>query len=270
MANAFALSTLAAPEWPAEVVIERAAAFGYDALEWRGGPDGHVPPSLSAAQLAALARRQHAAGLTALAVTAYSSFVADDVNVRQANLDDLRRHCDTAAALGAPFVRAYEEELPPGVRPEALYDRIAEGLAAAAEYAQRVGVAIALEPHADFARSAVAAPILERVPPPALRVIWDVGNAYATGEDPAETRGRLRARLAYVQVKDGTGHGDAWRLTDVGQGAVPLAWAIQSLVADGYAGAFSVEWERAWHPELAPAEVALPAALKVLKAWAGQ
>ncbi|MCC7360075.1 MAG: sugar phosphate isomerase/epimerase [Anaerolineales bacterium] len=270
MPNAFAFSTLAAPEWPAEVVIERAAAFGYDALEWRGGPDGHVPPSLSAAQLAALARRQRDAGLTALAVTAYSSFVADDAAVRRANLDDLRRHCDTAAALGAQFVRAYEEALPPGARPEALYDRLAEGLAAAAEYAQRVGVALALEPHADFARSAVAAPLLERVPHPALRVIWDVGNAYAAGEHPAETRRRLRARLAYVQLKDGMGRGAAWHLTDLGQGAVPLAWAVWSLIEDGYTGAFSVEWERAWHPELAAAEVALPAALTVLKRWAKQ
>jgi hypothetical protein len=30
---------------------------------------------------------------------------------------------------------------------------------------------------------------------------------------------------------------------------------------DGYSGAFSIEWERAWHPELEPAGIALPAAL---------
>jgi sugar phosphate isomerase/epimerase len=120
---------------------------------------------------------------------------------------------------------------------------------------------IALEPHADFARSAVVAPILRLVNHPALSVIWDVGNAYSTGEAPADSLEPLRARLAYVQIKDGTGQGDAWRLTDVGAGEVPLAWAFERLLCGGYRGAFSVEWERAWHPELAPAEVALPAAL---------
>ena len=152
MLNPLAFSTLACLEWTAEMVIEKAAAFGYQALEWRGGPQGHVSPATPPAQLAALQRRQREAGLFALAVTAYSSFVSDDAAERQANLDDLRRHCDVAAVMGAPYVRAYEEELPPGVHPEALYERMARGLEAAADYAQALGLAIALEPHADFAR----------------------------------------------------------------------------------------------------------------------
>lgn len=264
--NPLAFSTLACPEWTAEQVIDKAEVWGYQALEWRGGPQGHVPPTLPAARVAALQRRQHDAGLFALAVTAYSSFVADDAAEWQANLDDLRRHCDAAAALGAPYVRVYEEELPPGVRPETLYERIARGLEAAADYAQGLGLAIALEPHADFARTAVAAPLLHMVPHPALSVIWDVGNSYSTGEAPVESVEPLRARLAYVQIKDGTGQGAAWRLTDVGAGEVPLAWALDYLAQRGYRGAFSVEWERAWHPELAPAEIALPAALRTLRA----
>ena len=33
------------------------------------------------------------------------------------------------------------------------------------------------------------------------------------------------------------------------------------------AGAFSVEWEWAWHPELDPPEAALPAALTAVRNW---
>jgi sugar phosphate isomerase/epimerase len=72
--------------------------------------------------------------------------------------------------------------------------------------------------------------------------------------------------LAYVQVKDGTGRGEAWQLGNVGEGDVPLQQAVAFLAESGYSGALSVEWERAWHPELAPAEVALPAALKHMRA----
>jgi sugar phosphate isomerase/epimerase len=89
----------------------------------------------------------------------------------------------------------------------------------------------------------------------------------SAGEDLAESLGRLRPRLAYVQIKDGTGQGDAWRLTDLGAGDVPLAWTFERLLAGGYRGAFSVEWERVWHPHLAPAEVALPRALRMVQAW---
>ena len=114
---------------------------------------------------------------------------------------------------------------------------------------------------------AVIAPVLQLAPHPALSVIWDVGNSYSVGDEPAVTFQALRRRLAYVQIKDGIGQGSAWRLTDVGAGAVPLAWAVEQLVTVGYRGVYSVEWERAWHPELAPADEALPAARDALFRW---
>jgi len=36
-------------------------------------------------------------------------------------------------------------------------------------------------------------------------------------------------------------------------------------LAAGYQGGLTVEWERAWHPELEPAETALPVALSVIR-----
>jgi hypothetical protein len=33
----------------------------------------------------------------------------------------------------------------------------------------------------------------------------------------------------------------------------------------GHAAALNVEWERAWHPELDPPEIALPAAIGVIR-----
>jgi hypothetical protein len=37
------------------------------------------------------------------------------------------------------------------------------------------------------------------------------------------------------------------------------------LVAGGYKGFLTVEWEKYWHPEIETAEVALPHELKVLE-----
>ena len=267
MSNPLAFSTLACPEWPAETVIEMAAAFGYDALEWRGGSDGHVQPGMAPARLAALRRQQDAAGLQALAVTAYTSFVSDSAAERQAALDHLRAHCAVAAALGAPYVRAFLNENQPVAEPSRYFDRLARCLESAAQAAAALGVAIAVEPHDEFIHSATVAALLARVPHPALGVIWDIANTYAAGETQAEGFDHLRSRLSYVQVKDGVGQGPAWRLTPLGQGQAPVRQAITRLLADGYQGGFSVEWERAWHPELDPAEVALPAARRTLHAW---
>ena len=268
MPNPLAFSTLACPEWPAEMVIEKAAAFGYDALEWRGGSDGHVPPGMAPARLAALRRQQDEAGLRALAVTAYTSFVSESAAKRQAALDHLRAHCEVAAALGAPFVRAFlNENERVAAEPAHYFDRIARCLETAAEFAAEMGVSIAVEPHDEFIHSPTVAALLALAPHPALGVIWDIANTYAAGETQAEGFDHLRSRLSYVQVKDGVGQRPNWRLSPLGQGHVPVARAITRLLGSGYLGGFSVEWERAWHPELDPAEVALPAARQTLQAW---
>src|SRR5258705_8580032 len=101
MANLLAFSTLACPNWTAESVIERAASYGYDALEWRGGPSGHIRPDLTSARLAEIRRLQAQAGVGSLAVTAYTNFLAGGAEVRPARLGPLRRHCDMAGARGA-------------------------------------------------------------------------------------------------------------------------------------------------------------------------
>lgn len=271
MSNPLAFSTLACPEWPPELVIDKAAAFGYDALEWRGGDAGHVPPALPAQRLADLRRQQDSAGLQALAVTAYTSFVSDSESERQAALDHLREHCDIAAVMGAEFVRAFlNENQPVADEPARYFDRLAASLLRAADYAASVGVVIAIEPHDEFIHSAVIAALLDKIPHPALGVIWDVGNTYTAGENLDDGLHHLSSRLCYVQVKDGRGRGPTWQLALLGAGEAPVPEAIRRLVAAGYDGAFSFEWERAWHPEIDPAETALPAALRVLRGWVAE
>jgi len=263
--NCITFSTLACPEWAVETIVVRAAQYGYDGLEWRGGPEGHVQPSLPSHTREQLRRRVSESGLFSLAVTAYTSFVSDNFSERQANIDELRRYLDLAAELKAQYVRAFLGELPAGAKLSMIHEHISQCLEAAAIHAESVGVGIAVEPHDDFVRSSSVAAIFEKVTHPHVRAVWDIGNAFAAGEDPAEGFEALGKRLAYVQVKDGVGRDSQWRLTPLGEGEVPLARACEFLWANNYAGALSVEWERAWHPELDPPEIALPQALKAMR-----
>lgn len=265
--NRLTFSTLACPNWSIATVITRAAQFGYDGLEWRGGSEGHVRPTMPSREKRVLRDMSGDAGLIPLAVTTYTSFISLLAEERQANVDELRRYADLAAELGATYVRAFLGELPEGTQPNSLiYQNISDGLSAAAEHAASVGVDIAVEPHDDFARSSVVFPIfrLDRSHPD-LRVIWDLGNTFAIGEEPEEGFELLKDRLAYVQVKDGKRKGAAWQLCSVGDGDVPLTRAFELLSKYGYEGAYSVEWEYAWHPELDPPEIALPAALRTVR-----
>ena len=264
--NPISFSTLACPDWSIDTVLARAVEFGYEGIEWRGGPDGHVKPGMPASQIAVLQKESADAGVLAVAVTTYTSFVSQRAEERQANTDELCRYADLAAELDAPYVRAFLGELPKGVTLDSsIYNNICDCLQTASEYAESVGVKIAIEPHDDFVRSSTIVPILHQIPHSALRVIWDIGNTFAAGEDPVLGFELIKDHLAYVQVKDGKRLASGWQLCAVGQGDVPLARAFELLLAHGYEGALSVEWEYAWHPELDPPEIALPAALRTVR-----
>ncbi len=265
--NPITFSTLACPHWQTETVLAKATEYGYDGIEWRGGTDGHVQPDMPAAKKALLRQRCSDVGLISLAVTAYTSFVSNSARERQANVDELRRYADLAAELDANYVRAFLGELPKGAQLDSsIYEKISECLDVASKYADSIGIKIAIEPHDDFAHSIDIAPVFNQLQSHhALRVIWDIGNAFAVGEDPEQGFALLHERLAYVQVKDGRRRGTTWQLCALGRGNVPLEQAFKLLLAHDYEGALSVEWEYAWHPELDPPEIALPEALRTVQ-----
>jgi sugar phosphate isomerase/epimerase len=265
--NPITFSTLACPGWQMETIIAKASEFGYNGIEWRGGSLGHIQPNMPTAKKNELKQRCAEAELIVLAVTAYTSFVSSSAKERQANVDELRHYADLATEIGAQYVRTFLGELPSGIYPDdAMYERIADCLNIAAEHALSVGVRIAIEPHDDFACSSIVVPVFKQSQfHPALRVIWDIGNAFAVGEDPSEGFDLLNNRIAYIQVKDGKGRVPDWQLCSLGKGDVPLGKAFELLLANDYQGALSVEWEYAWHPELDPPEIALPAALRTVQ-----
>lgn len=259
-----AFSTLACPEWSAEDVVAQAAAMGYDAIEWRGGPDGHVSTGWSAPRRAALRGLMAEHGISALAVTSYTDFVTRDAQARSDAADDLRRHLVLAADLGASTVRAFVGIIDDDAPLPELIERAVDGLAACVESARSAGVAIAIEPHDDFHTASSIAPILARLDP-SVGAVWDIVNAWGGGEDPGVGARMIGDRVRYVQVKDARWVGGEWQLTPIGGGAVPLVEGLRALAAIGPLPPLSLEWERAWHPELDPPGIALPRELVALR-----
>jgi sugar phosphate isomerase/epimerase len=264
----FAFSTLACPEWSADEVIRRAAAMGYAGIEWRGGPDGHVRMDWPGPRRGAIRRAMAYEGVEALAVTSYTDFIGGDAGVRSQSVDHLRRHLELAADLGARYVRAFVGIADDGSPMDTLIDRAVDGLREVVTTAKDLGVGIAIEPHVDFATTSSIAPILDRLDGSVVGVVWDIVNAWGAGEAPDVGIATIGDRILYVQVKDACWVGDAgdvWQLTPIGDGDVPLSSALTSLAARGPLPPLSVEWERAWHPELDPPDIALPRALAALR-----
>jgi sugar phosphate isomerase/epimerase len=165
---------------------------------------------------------------------------ADDVSVRRATLELLRRHVADAARLGA--TTAY---LVPGLNadPTAL-TCFAEGCALLADYAAGRMVRLCVEhvPGRALPTAAGTLDWLERIGHPNLGLLLDVGHCLISGEDAAAVIRRAGRRLGYVHLDDNDGKGDLhWPLFTGELTQQQLADVMTALREIGYHGALSLE-----------------------------
>lgn len=266
-ANPLAFSTLACIDWTLEQIAAAAQSYGYDGVELRGMGRQHVSPELTRSERADVRRLFAERGLAIVAISAYTRFALEAPEERQQNVDDLCRFVDLAADLGAPVVRTFGGVFPPGSEPEAVEGWIAEGLARVAPHAAAAGVQVGLEAHDELVNPQRLARVMDGLADRAVGVLWDLGNPHMAGYGLEEVWAAVGGRVIHTHLKDARRAGDGWAYTMLGEGEVPVAAAMRRLVAAGYRGAFSLEWERAWHPELAPCEEALPPQLATMRRY---
>jgi len=100
---------------------------------------------------------------------------------------------------------------------------------------------------------------------PDTGILWDTHNTWrASGEDPLVTWRAIRPHVVHMHVKDSVSipsgkHAYSYRLP--GEGEFPMA-PLREVIRREFVGPVSLEWERLWHPELAPLEEALEAATR--------
>ncbi|MCY0904793.1 sugar phosphate isomerase/epimerase family protein [Arthrobacter sp. H14-L1] len=285
-----AFSTLGAPDASVSQLLHWARRFGVRGLEIRVDDGGIAPLGLSAAGRAVLRQALEDAGVEVLALASYVRICAPGPD--QDVLAGLRENLQLAADLGAAGMRVFPGA---GVDPLATADMSgfdgagARRLSAVLGEARQMGVRLLLETHDSHPRGAdvvrivalvddqgadLAAVAADAEPDPSgVGIIWDVLHPWRYGEAPEETARHVAPYFAYPQFKDahiGSAPTDV-TLRLPGQGSVPLRemarLAIAMSAAQGNGDPwFSLEWEKAWHPELPDLPEALAALQQVLAA----
>ncbi len=131
------------------------------------------------------------------------------------------------------------------VEPEKTFDGVVQALSQLAEQAAVQDLIIGLEnEHAcNIATGAETARVLQALPHPNLRVVWDPANAYAAGENSYPDGYRLLPpdRIVHVHAKDChlEGHTPIWG--PLGTRAIDWKGQIAALLRNGYAGYLSLE-----------------------------
>jgi sugar phosphate isomerase/epimerase len=102
--------------------------------------------------------------------------------------------------------------------------------------------------------------IMSQANHPQVGLIWDVFNMWSvTKESPTAVYQKLKPFIKHTHIKDAIMKPDGTHeYVLLGQGNTPIAEAIALLVKENFAGYYSFEWEKLWHPELAEPELAIP------------
>jgi sugar phosphate isomerase/epimerase len=263
-----AFSTLGCPDWTLEQAAEQAAAYGYRALEVRLLDREIIPADLSAEGRQRIKRVMRDHNIEIIGLGLSTRFSALDPTERQKNVRDLERYLELANDLGVPYVRTFGGNVMEGGTLEQTIRWVAEGISAALPTAEQQGVTILLETHDAFCRGAEVAQVLAQVPHERLKAVWDVHHPFRMGESIEETWRLIGDRTVHVHMKDARLRPDgSWQLVLLGEGEVPCHDVVKLLHREGYKGYISAEWEKKWHPEIEPPEVALPQHAETLRAW---
>ncbi|GAA2687058.1 sugar phosphate isomerase/epimerase [Actinosynnema pretiosum subsp. pretiosum] len=250
----FAVSTLGAPGVPVRESARVAAEHGCRGLEIRVHPDEEVRVGMTAARAARVREEVVGVGVEIACLAGYVKVCAPGGAV----VDELRALVELAGVLGAPAVRVF----PGGV--DGGDGAAVERIGAVLPELRDAGVRLLVETHDSHATGAAALRLVEPFGEPgAVAVLWDAVHPWRGGESPGRTRAVLGEYLGYFQVKDVEPGGPT--PVPPGAGAVPLEECGR--VLRDWSGWVSLEWERAWYPEIAPLPVPLRAAAEWFEVW---
>jgi sugar phosphate isomerase/epimerase len=273
----FAFSTVSCPTWDFPTIVERAREYGYGGVEIRGflNEPAATTADLFAADLDDLRRTFDAAGVE---VACLASSIAMEQphaawqvwrrspNERRAN--ELRTYVDTARRLGCHLVKIFDTQVRPGQTRSSAGVALGDWLLPLADYAADRDVVIVIENALSFRASKEMWAILDRLQHPSIACCWDVFNASLIGESPYVSVPVLNSKIAYTQVKDAKIGALGATLCKLGEGDVPVEKFITRLKGVGYTGYVTVEWEKAWLPNIAEPQDVLPDAVEKLRKWA--
>jgi sugar phosphate isomerase/epimerase len=261
MAYQRAFSTLGCPDLTLEQALVLAKAHGCAGLELRmlsGSLD--LPACLRQAYGTPdkLARELQGRGVAIVALDASMRLI----DPAPADREALLALVPWAEALGVPHLRVFDGGKQAD---EAELKRAAETFRWWREQRAARGwrVDLMVETHDSLLTAAAIERLLAACP--GVKLLWDAHHTWRQGgEEPLVTWRRINRDVVHIHVKDSVSRPDdglPYTYVPPGEGEFP-AGGLRAVLQREFPGVLSLEWERHWHPKLAPLPTALQAAAR--------
>ncbi|HEY3397419.1 MAG TPA: sugar phosphate isomerase/epimerase [Armatimonadota bacterium] len=208
-------------------------------------PQDETAPEARAAQVAQMLADR---GLAASALAAGNNFCVDQEEAIQAQVARMKRVCGLADILGTKILRT--DGGWPGEDPRPVSEWVpwmVECFRRCLEFVEPAGIKLAVDNHGLTTNEwPVQLEIFEQVGSPALGANLDTMNYRWFGHSVEKLHEIYAAIAPYVMhthFKDGTGSRADYQGTVLGEGEIPLEFAIKCLKDANYAGPWIVEYE---------------------------
>lgn len=259
--NKISYTTLACPEWDIAKIIAVARENRYDGIDFRGylgSVDIDTDEHFKGRSLKEIVARVADSGLEVSCLSGSAKMTAADEKSRIQSLDSVKRFAELCNAFNCRQIRMF------GGGSKGIADPVAnaaETLVQVSAVGVDADVQVAVETHDDWTDSSLLRKAFECAGwPENTGFLWDVHHPFRFhGEKPEDTVKNLGEKLLNTHWKDSLQpEGGALALKLCGEGDVPLAASYRALLAAGYTGWITFEWEKKWHPEIEEPEIAVP------------
>lgn len=259
MAYRRSISTLGCPEFSLEQTLALVQRHALDAVELRALANTIDVPAVLAAEYGtptALAARMKSAPVSIVSLDTSLKLAANSA----ADREDFLRFVPWAEAVGIPWLRVFDggHTADPATH-QAMADTVAWWRTLKEANGWRAKIMV--ETHDALCTTAALQQFLSLAPGAAI--LWDTQHTWKNGgEDPVATWRAIAPHVVHVHVKDSVSRPSAkhpFTYVLPGEGEFPMG-PLHALLQAEFTGCVSLEWERLWHPYLAPLDDALTAA----------
>ena len=248
-------------------ILTLAEAYGIRALEIRGMDgimDNRQIEALRAANCEQTLEMFARSNVTPWVLGTSCSFHHPDKC--SAAVEEGKACIDIAERLGIPYIRVFGNNLIGDTEEErtACLTRVISGIQAVCDHASATSVTVLLEVHGDYNKIETLKPITDALSDRThFGLIWDIAHTKAYGDEWTMFYQTFKPYIRHIHIKDYAMA--AQKLVLPGEGDLPILPIAQTLLADGFDGCFSLEWEKKWHPELPEIEEALKAYVSMMR-----
>ena len=188
-------------------------------------------------------------GIKIAGIMAYPDFTNPDHIQRNKEMDILKHNLETAAILGAEFVRITAGQNHKGLSREKGFELAVNGILNAVELAKQYNIKLLYEHHAkpsvweypDFnLPTDIFLEIFEDVKKSGIGVLFDTANPLVFGDDPFIVLNAVYNKVECVHISDIKNRGKQ-EMVVIGTGIVPIPDILSFLRRSNYTGWISIE-----------------------------